>query len=193
MSQQTPYWFYNENAPPGLPDCDDVVSKIDFNSPRGWFAYPSEVSPVCWVKYGCTVYWNEVLSQNMANVGLAAIRSDVRAPAVYFAFQCESTTIIVMEYIEGRTVEDAWAGADHTERAKIVDGVARALRALIQIPIGASRVPSAIDGSRIRHRMFSDQIAPRHYENVEQLQEHINLVSTCAQPHPLQFRELINP
>lgn len=186
MSQQTqtPYWFYNENAPPGLPDCDDVVSKIDFNSPRGLFAYPSEseVSPVCWVKYGCTVYWNEVLSQNMANVGLAAIRSDVRAPAVYFALQCESTTIIVMEYIEGRTVEDAWAGAgaDDTERAKIVDGVACALRALIQIPIGASRVPSAIDGSPTRHRMFSDQIAPRHYENVEQLQEHIDLVSTWA-------------
>jgi hypothetical protein len=193
MSQETPYWFHNEDAPPGLPDCDDIVSQIDFNSPRGWFAYPSEVSPVCWVKHGNSVYWNEVLSQDMANVGLAAIGSDVRAPAVYFAFQYESTTIIVMEYIEGRTVEDAWPGADDTERAKIVDGVAGALRALIQIPIGASRVPSAIDGGLIRHRMFSDQLAPRHYENVEQLQEHINLVSTCAQPHLSQFRELTNP
>lgn len=170
---------------------------MDFDSPRGWFAYPSEDSPVCWVKYGCTVYWNEVLSQNMANVGLAAIGSDVRAPAVYFAFRCESTTIIVMEYIQGQTVENAWAGADGTQRAQMVDGVAAALRALIQIAVGASRVPSAIDGSPIRHRMFSDQIAPRYYENVEQLQEHINLVNACAQPPTealrlSQFRELIN-
>lgn len=196
MSEETPYWFYNENAPPDLPDCDEIVSAIDFNEPRGWFAYPSKDSPVCWVKHGCSVYWNEVLSQNMANVELAKIGSEVRVPAVYFAFQCERHTVIVTEYIDGQTVEDAWAGAkDDTKRAKIIDGVAGALRALIQIPVGPSRRPSAIDGSRIRHRMFDqfETIAPRHYENVKQLQEHINLVSARVQPLLSQFSELINP
>ncbi|OAA59033.1 Protein kinase-like domain protein [Niveomyces insectorum RCEF 264] len=175
--------FHNENAPPGLPSSDEVLAALDPTSPRGWFAYPSPDAPTCWVKHGFTVDWNEVVSQHLANTWLAQTQSVVRAPTVYFAFQHDSTlsrptTVIVMEYIPGKTLEQLWEDADEAEQETYRHRVADAFMALSRIPVDPSkRSPSAVDGSHIKHQMFDDRVAPRLYENVQQLQDHLNLLS----------------
>ncbi|OAA67871.1 Aminoglycoside phosphotransferase [Niveomyces insectorum RCEF 264] len=187
MAPKSLNWFYNKNAPPGLPSREDVLARLDCASPRGWFAYPSREAPVCFVKHGFTVHWTEVISQHRVGTWLAQSQSEsaARAPTVYFGFQHDSpwsvpVTVIVMEYIRGQTVQEAWreASGDDARRETIRHKVADAFMALTRFPVDpAKRSPSAIDGSYIRHYIFEDQMAPRLYENVQQLEDHCNEVS----------------
>lgn len=150
--------------------CPDAI-------PLGSIALPPE-SPVFWVKYGEAVYWNEVVAQDMAYHELRRRGSPVRAPAVFYAFEYYYRVYIVMEYIQGDTIckclEEAKSQA---EREHIIDEVALGLTELHRIPIASGSRPAAVDGSCIRHALFDEQKAPRHYENVDQLEVHLDEVS----------------
>ena len=165
--------------PPHNAHCPTINELLDLcvnEHPRKGIASPSE-SPVFWVKYGQAVYWNEVVAQDMAYHELRRLGSPVRAPAVFYAFQYDYRVFIVMKYIHGNTVSKRLEESqNHAEKEDIIDQVVLSLTELHRIPIPSGSRPAAVDGGYIRHALFDEQEAPRHYENVEQLELHLNEV-----------------
>lgn len=161
---------------PGREELLDSICKAP--TPRSSFAHPPE-APTCWIKYGRAVYWNEVCAQVVAYDGLRQLGSPVRAPAVFYAFEEYYVTYIVMEYIPSKTAgQRSTEAQDEADKEVIYRSVALALSELHRISIPESRLrPAAVSGGGIRHSVFYDQQATRHYENVQQLEDHINGVS----------------
>ena len=169
--------------PPGVhvPEREELLNGICAEeSPRSSFAYPPE-APKFWVKYGFAVYWNEVCAQVVAYNGLRQLESLVRAPGLYYAFKEGASTYIVMEYIPGKTAEQCLKEAhDEAQKESVYRSIAFAVSELHRIPIPESRRRlAAISGEKFRHNIFeSDRKAGRHYENTQQFEDHINMVSS---------------
>ncbi|KAI0466900.1 kinase-like domain-containing protein [Xylaria cf. heliscus] len=162
-----------------LPTSSEILALCPAETARGNTALPSN-SPVFWVKYGYSVFWGEVVAQHKAYHELRRLGSPVRAPGVFYAFRYEGTVYIVMEYIPGKTAKKCIADAQtEAEKEHVMNQVGLSLSELHRIPIPPGSRPAAIDGGRIRHELFDEQKAPRHYENVEQLQNHLNEFLKC--------------
>ncbi|KFX88754.1 hypothetical protein V490_07421 [Pseudogymnoascus sp. VKM F-3557] len=167
------------SPPPGVhvPEREELLRSIcEERSPRSGFPYPPE-APIFWIKYGFAVYWNEVCAQTVAYNGLRQIESLVRAPGVYYAFKEAKSTYIVMEYIPGKTAGQCLKEAeDESGKEIIYRSIALAVTELHRIPIPESRRrPAAITGGVFRHNIFECYLeAGRHYENTQQLEDHIN-------------------
>ncbi|KAM5463486.1 hypothetical protein MauCBS54593_007480 [Microsporum audouinii] len=172
--------FRGLDPPPGvhIPTGAELFSLCTAEHPRRFsmgIPYPAE-SPVLWIKYGRPVLWNEVPAQTMAYHELRRLGSAVRVPAIYYACTVEYKTYIVMEYIPGKTAAKSLEGvSDPAKKEAIFRLIALGLSELHRIPVPPQSRPSAIDGDRIRHRLFDEQEAPRHYQSVDQLEEHLNL------------------
>ncbi|OAA56938.1 Aminoglycoside phosphotransferase [Niveomyces insectorum RCEF 264] len=185
-----PYWYEDSNVPEDIPDSGTILELVNVNELLKSFAYPPDAdTPVCWVKYGVSVHWNEVCAQKMACEGLRATAPRIaRAPAIYYAFMYKQTTVIVMEYVRGQTAKDLYDKADEAGRAVIRTQLADAFSALTRIPLPVDKAllrPTAIDGGYAGHRAFGDLLdftAPRLYENATQLEEHINVLLEKASP-----------
>lgn len=178
--------FVGIPPPPGVhvPQREELLGSICVaDEPRGGFPYPPE-APTFWIKYGYAVYWNEVCAQTVAYNGFRQLGSLVRAPGVYYAFYEYPKTYIVMEYIPGKTAGQCSKEAQDEEgREMVCRSIAFALSELHRIPIPEEHRlrPAAISGGKMRHSLFDDLVASRHYENVQQLEDHINAVSLL--PH----------
>ncbi|KAH8908603.1 hypothetical protein BR93DRAFT_966660 [Coniochaeta sp. PMI_546] len=159
-----------------LPTASEIIILCDEKQPRGSIILPEGSNkPVFWIKYGNAVFWNEVAAQAMAYHELRRLGSSVRAPAVFYAFRYDYRTFIVMEYIPGKTSAQCLKEAKSPEEKEHIIGlVALSLGELHRIPVAAGSRPAAVDGGRIRHSIFDEQEAPRHYENVDQLEIHLN-------------------
>lgn len=176
--------FHGLPAPPGtaVPTPAELLELCTEVHPRGFnvgLAYPPE-APVFWIKYP-QVIWNELAAQNMAHEGLRRLQSPVRAPAVYYA--CEMSfgqsidSFAVMEFVPGKTAEERLQGAkDSRAKDATYSLIALALSELQRIPVPPGSRPAAINGGRIRHIFFDMEQAPRHYQTVAQLEDHLNLV-----------------
>ncbi|KAK2877180.1 hypothetical protein FQN49_001375 [Arthroderma sp. PD_2] len=167
----------------------ELLSLCTAENPRHYsmgIPYPPE-SPILWIKYGRPVLWNEVPAQVMAYHELRLLRSPARAPAIYYACTIEYKTYIVMEYIPGKTaaqllevpgktaVELRKGISDPAKREAIFRLVALGIHELHRIPVPPRSRPTAMDGGLIRHGLFDEQEAPRHYQTIDQLEEHLNL------------------
>ncbi|OBT66410.1 hypothetical protein VE03_04874 [Pseudogymnoascus sp. 23342-1-I1] len=144
--------------PPGVhvPEREELLGSICAEeSPRSGFPYPPE-APTLWIKYGFAVYWNEVCGQTVAYHGLRQLES---------------------LYILGKTAgQCSKESQDEVGKEKVCRSIGFAVSELHRIAIlDEFRLrPAAISGGRIRHSLFDDLVAPRHYENVQQLEIHIN-------------------
>lgn len=170
------------DPPPGIhiPELKEVLRDLGkAYPPRSFLAYPTE-APTCWIKYGLSVYWNEVCAQAVAYEGLRQLGSSVRVPAVYYAFEEHPMTYIVMEYIPGKTAGECLEESpEQSDKETIYRSIALALSELHRIPIPKEfqNRPAAVSGGMIRHSIFDCQEAPRHYASVQQLEAHFNEVS----------------
>ncbi|KEZ43533.1 hypothetical protein SAPIO_CDS4441 [Scedosporium apiospermum] len=151
-------------------------------------AYPSE-APVFWIKYGPSITWNEVPAQVMAYEELRRLSSPVKAPGIFYACDLElrgaqrerRKSYIVMQYIPGKTADEWLKNIEDLARAdSIYSHIAFALSELHRIPVPPGSRPAAINGGKIRHSLFDDQDAPRHYQDVEQLEDHLNQFLTIT-------------
>ncbi|KAK3941435.1 hypothetical protein QBC46DRAFT_382684 [Diplogelasinospora grovesii] len=182
--------FRGLDPPPGarIPTPDELVRLCTAEHARGYnmgLAYPPE-SPIFWIKYGTSIVWNEVLAQTKAHRELHRAGSPVRVPGVFYAcemgalgviynFEVSYKSYIVMEYIPGETAAKLLENVqDSTAKQRVYRGVASALDALYRIPVPLESRPAAVDGGLIRHPLFDEQQAPRHYQSVEQLEQHLN-------------------
>lgn len=160
-----------------LPSVHELLDLCPRENRRGSFALPSEL-PVFWVKYGRGMFWNEVVAQDMAYHELRRLGSSVRAPAVFYAFKYDYKIYFVMEYIPGNTAEKSLKEAkSQAEKERVMNQVALSLSELHRIPITSGSRPAAADGGLVRHMIFHLEKAPRHYEDVGQLENHLNEVS----------------
>ncbi|OAA58911.1 Protein kinase-like domain protein [Niveomyces insectorum RCEF 264] len=166
--------------PPSLPSDDELYYHyVDPLGPPGYFTHPPE-DPVFFGKYGSwgAVSWAEVHALVKAYRELQRLGSSARAPALYSAFQKDQTVVIVMEFIHGPTAEQLLDQAEASNDAETLRLVRRllagALEDLLRIPIDQNARPAAVDGSEIRHHVFYERIATRHYGNVAQIQDHFN-------------------
>ena len=173
--------FVGIAPPPGvhLPTGNELLGLCSREPSRGYIEYPLEPS-VFFIKFGWSVYWNGVVAQAKAYRELRKLGSSVRVPGIFYACQTEERVVIVMEYIHGKTVEQRLKDDkdDEVETEKSRGIVAHCLSEFIRIPVAAGSRPVAVDGSITRHDVFDMNEAPRHYENVDQLEEHINYVRT---------------
>lgn len=137
--------------------------------------YPKE-KPVYWIKYG-SYQWNSVPAQVMAYNGLREIHSPVRAPGLFYACLLSNyKTYMVMEYIPGKTAAQLLEGLeDPVEKENIYRKMAFGVHELVRIPVPADSPPAGIDGDIIWHTLFYEAGAPRQYQTVDQLEQHLNL------------------
>jgi hypothetical protein len=173
-----------------LPTPAELISLCTKGGQRGYrmgFAYPPE-NPVLWIKSGSSVVWNEISAQVMAYYELQRLGSSVRVPSIYYA--CEMgvpgvlydvdvnyESYIVMEYVTGKTAAQWLKSIEDTAgKERIYRLVGATLQALYHIPVPPGVRPAAIDGGRIRNVFFDDEQAPRHYQTINQLEQHLNLV-----------------
>ena len=122
-----------------------------------------------WVKYGGNITMGEAKTQHLVAEYLRDCNNPVvRAPRVFLAFTCGHCGFIVSEYIEGRMCEYADAPR-----------VAAAVQALIAIP-SPSATPGPVGGGLIEHPFFYYGESDIWYESVEELQDHVNGVSSYS-------------
>lgn len=155
-------------------------------------AYPEDAS-VYWIKSATSLVWNEMAAQKMAYDGLRSLASSVRAPAVYYG--CKLTiplesnpeesvawkTYIVSEYVSGKTAAERLDDDATTDEQKdaIYKSIAYALSELCRIPIAAEKhFPASASGAKVRHPFFDDNQAPLHYRDINELERHLNEVSS---------------
>jgi len=162
-----------------LPTPHDLYRLCPKTPPRGFITYPSNL-PVFFIKHGRAVYWNEVAAQVKAYHELRNRGSSVRTPATFYACKNKKRTIIVIEYIPDKTAGQLFKELIPRDREDIIDRITHSLSELHRIPIPIGSHPAAIDGGYVRHIFFDELEAPRHYENVDQLQEHLNLVKSSV-------------
>lgn len=169
-------------SPPGIhiPTGDELI-RLCTGDVMGFsqhLAYPPH-APQLWIKYGRTVMPNEVPAQMMAYRGLQKLQSRVRIPKVYYTCSYKWVTYIVMEYIPGKTMGQLLK--EHpTEKQNICNLVAYGLEELLRIPVPPDARPAAINGEKIWHCLFDDQQAPLEYQNVSELETHLNEVTSPA-------------
>ncbi|KAK0220033.1 hypothetical protein IW262DRAFT_1272842, partial [Armillaria fumosa] len=127
---------------------------------------------VAWIKYGVNVTMAEVLMQDwVAKYPSANPAARVWVPRVYMVFSIDnpecSIRYIVMEYIDTPDCDKS----DY----QLVSGT---VEKLISIP-DLTSVPGPISGGHVIHTFFIDQwTSPIMYATVDDLQEHVNGVST---------------
>lgn len=107
--------------------------------------------------------------------------SSFKVPEIYHAFELEGegeerVTYIVMEYVQGQTVQAAVKDCSEQEQNNILEQVANAFKQLLKVrpPEGLSVGP--VGGGHIHHPLFTDDGACVRYKSVDHLQRHFNKV-----------------
>ncbi len=170
--------FRGLGPPPGvhIPTPDELIAICipTYSRYNMGVAYPPD-SPVFWIKFGLSIVWGELEAQTAAHQELRRLDSSINAPAIYYACKMGDVehshgshnishfSYIVMDYVSGKTAKDCLADADEASREYVYRSVAAAVTALWNLPIPPGLRPAAIDGGLIRHSLFDDQEASRHY------------------------------
>lgn len=172
----------SDSSPNNLPSIDVIIQKSsEVPNDKRCFALVDESSGVyiAWVKRGRSIGMGEARTQHrVAQLFNGNPGAAVRAPYVYIAFEWDYMGFIVMEYIPGTTCTDA-----------DVQAVAAAVTSLINVQ-GTMLGP--VGGGQIKHSFFQDWESSVWYKSVEDLENHINGVSTFFGSSPsLRFRWVV--
>ncbi len=161
----------NSNLPAWLPTPQDVVLKCKENGhgPSAFTIYSPDGSEGAFVKYGSLVTMGEARTQNyIAN----DVNSDkdivVLVPRLYYAFRYEGIGYIIMQHVDGNDCNDNDA-----------DIIALAVNRLRPIA-SPTTSPGPVGGGPITHRFFADHWSTAQYYSIEDLQQHINNVSSAV-------------
>lgn len=181
---------YISKSKPVLPNAKEIIALChEKGCGYNGFAYPSN-GPIAYIKYGYTVTVGEMQTQryvyNEFRQMTNASGSGVKVPEIYHAFECEFDgefdgeyqTYIVMEYVHGKTVGACLRDSSGEARNWVYDQVAKAIKQLLRVPVPTSSGsrPGPVGGGCIQHYFFRDKVAPKEYNSVGDLQNHINRV-----------------
>lgn len=161
----------SSNLPAWLPTPQDVILKCKKNGhgPSTLTVYSPDGSEVAFVKYGRSVAMGEARTQNyIANNVNSDKEIVVLVPRIYYAFRYEGIGYIMMQHIDGND-------CNQTDS----DVIALAVKRLRSIP-SPTTSPGPVGGGPITHRFFADHWSSVQYDSVEDLQQHINNVSSTS-------------
>ena len=166
---------------PGLPTTNEVIALCrEKGGNCNGFTYPSDGNPIAYIKYGYTVTIGEVRMQRYVYDAFGwmmnASVSGVKVPEIYHAFQSGCQTYIVMEYVDGETVGSQLRGSSMERKNWIYHQIAKAITQLLRVPVPSDSRPGPVGGGCIQHHFFRDNVAPKEYDSVDELQRHINKV-----------------
>ncbi|ROV92461.1 hypothetical protein VSDG_06670 [Cytospora chrysosperma] len=160
------------------------VFKPNGNSVTGFVFPPAPEEPVAHVKFSyLPEAMAEVKNQVYAYNALKAMPPDttkgILIPEIYRTFESDGRFFIVMEYIPGMTLKQVQEQHDwESRRVTIIDSIARAIKLLMSIPVPPGQKPGPVGGGRIRHPLFKDDVSFGEYSSVDELEKHLNKVST---------------
>lgn len=167
--------LYVADVPQDLPSHDTIV-KLCAAAGYSKNGISIEVAgnPRFWVKYGAGVTLGEARTQNqVAQIVNVDPESIVGVPEVYLFFLRERCRYIVMEYVEGMTVESR-----QQTKSKYAEGdleaVAAAFKQLTNIRVPADTSPGHVGGGPIGHDFFLECKSTHVYNTVQDLQNQIN-------------------
>jgi hypothetical protein len=78
-----------------------------------------------------------------------------------------------MEYVDGETVGARLRGSSAETKNWIYDQVAKAISQIIRVPVPNGSRPGPVGGGCIQHYFFRDNVAPKDYGSLDELQRHI--------------------
>ncbi|KAF1736982.1 hypothetical protein CRV24_002597 [Beauveria bassiana] len=156
---------------------------------RSGFPYPLDSpSPLFYIKYGGggQCFNNmEVATQVFTRDSLKAMSGSTtdggNLPRVPKIFRVFGGRYMVMEYVQGKTLLELAETKSWEEQLQYIDRIAEAVDILLTIPIPAEAAPGPYGGGITRHPLFKDSEAPKIFNDVASLQEHINYMSTLPQ------------
>ena len=139
--------------------------------------------PIAWVKSGGDELVDEAATQTYIHerfIQEPSLSDRLRVPKIYRVILCDDYphTIVVMEYVHGRTVQQ-WLEIS-TERQDIFWGrILDAMKVLLALqPPGPITPPGPAGGGRIVHLVFGEysqtESAPKDFDSVADLQNHVN-------------------
>ncbi|KAL2278619.1 hypothetical protein FJTKL_14338 [Diaporthe vaccinii] len=100
-------------------------------------------------------------------------------PEIYRTFQNDDRVFIVMDYIDGKTLRQLQEQQDwDSKKETFINDIARAIQLLMSIQPPPGQKPGPVGGGHIRHPLFKDDSAFGEYSSVEELEKHLNKVST---------------
>ncbi|KAM3514131.1 hypothetical protein MY11210_002232 [Beauveria gryllotalpidicola] len=122
----------------------------------------------------------EVATQTFTRDSLKAISGSTtdggnlpRVPKTFRVFW--GGKYILMEYVQGKTPRELAETKSWEEQLQYIDRIAKAVDVLLTIPIQAEAAPGPYEGGLIRHPLFKDSKAPKIFNDVASLQEHVKL------------------
>ena len=149
------------------------------------FPFLQDGQPVAWVKYGTqSIMLDEANTQEYVYELLnqqPELLESIRVPQIYRVIQGDPyPTLIVMEYIHGRTVRQWLEGETSEDRQHLLwDRVLHTLSTFLAFqPPEPLPSPGPIGGGLIAHALFGEYLetgdAPRLFDSVQDLQTHVN-------------------
>jgi serine/threonine protein kinase len=129
------------------------------------------------VKYGSCVLASEAQSMNFVRK-----HTDILVPYVYLVFRQNGCQYIVMQYVDGVTLEHQWDIMDESGRSEILTQFAKYMRQLRALDSSSSR-PGPIDNTACRGQWFTIYNAgpfQTHAELVEWLNHKADVAHSSA-------------
>ncbi|KAG8158631.1 hypothetical protein KVR01_011753 [Diaporthe batatas] len=147
------------------------------------FVFPPS-HPIAYVKFGLASELRaELRNQEYVFEALKAMPPNqtqgILVPEIYSTFEYGERFFIVMEYIPGRTLaqlvrQPGW----ESQETSLSNSIARAIRLLMSIKPPSGQKPGPVGGGYIRHPLFKDHMSYLEYSSVDELEAHLNKVST---------------
>jgi len=172
--------WYSANVPwpADFPTHDDIAkacAKSGFN--RNGVCIRVAGKPRLWVKYGhSTNLRGEGRTQaHVAKIVNANPAGVVRVPDVHLGFSRKGCEYIVMDFVQGVTLEQC-KSPNGGYYKKDLEAVAAAFWQLTEIKMPADTAPGPVGGGRIGHDFFNECRSMLEYPTVEHLEAQINKV-----------------
>jgi serine/threonine protein kinase len=167
--------LYVADVPQDLPSYDTIVklcAAAGYN--KNGISIEVAGNPRFWVKYGSGVTLGEARTQNqVAQIVNVDPESVVGVPEVYLFFLRGRCRYLVMEYVDGLTVESR-----QQTKGKYAEGdleaVAAAFKQLTNLRVPADTSPGPVGSGPICHDFFLECKSTHVYNTVQELQNQIN-------------------
>ncbi|KAL5331280.1 hypothetical protein ACEPPN_000810 [Leptodophora sp. 'Broadleaf-Isolate-01'] len=153
--------------------------------------YPSQNAPIAFIKIASSQSGveSEISNQRFAFDALEALpkqeRAGIRVPKIYRVLEKASTRYIIMEYVQGQTLDEL-LDQDILHDLHF-NQISKAIKLFLSFEVPVNATPGPIGGGIIRHPLFKDAIASIEYASVNALQGHVQALANMPETNNLNI------
>ncbi|KAH6703277.1 hypothetical protein BKA61DRAFT_195272 [Leptodontidium sp. MPI-SDFR-AT-0119] len=139
--------------------------------------YPSQNAPIAFIKIASSQssVESEISNQKFAFNALEALseqeRTGIYVLKIYRVLEEASTRYIIMEYVQGQTLEELLD--QDILHDLFFNQISKAIKLFLSFEVPVNATPGTIGRGTIRHPLFKDAIASIEYTSVDALQGHV--------------------